>query len=178
MPAIRSGPQPNLSRSGRALRVCRLDYHVEVDGHYYSVPYPLIHQQLQARYTGESVELFHKSKRVAAHARSYQKGHHTTVAEHRPPAHQKHMEWTMERILDWAGKTGPNCAAAVRHLMDSRTLPEYAFRPCLGLIRLGKQYGGARMERACHKALKLNIVRYRHIATMLKNGREQLPLEF
>lgn len=153
-----------------------IDYHVEVEGHYYSAPYTLIRQELMARSTRAGIELFHKSRRVAVHVRSILKGRHTTLPEHRPPAHQKYLEWTPERILSWAGTIGPNCGEAARQLMASRALPEHAFRPCLGLIRLGKRYGNERVDRACARAVKLNIVGYRHIESMLKNGRDQIPL--
>lgn len=158
-------------------KVCvNIDYHIEVDGHYYSVPYTLIRQELMARYTNRSVELFYKSRRVAAHIRSYAKGHHTTLEEHRPPAHREYLAWTPERVIKWAGTIGPHCGAAAQRIMDSRAIPEHAFRPCLGLIRLGKSYGNQRVDLACKKALKLNIVGYKHIASMLKTGREQIPL--
>ena len=153
-----------------------VDYHVEIDGHYYSVPYDLIRQRVSARYTRTGVEFFHKSRRVAVHVRSGAKGHHTTLAEHRPPAHQKYLEWTPERIASWAGTIGPNCSAAAQQIMASRPLPEHGFRPCMGLIRLGRRYGKERVDRACGRALKLNIVGYRHIENMLKNGRDQIPL--
>ena len=153
-----------------------IDYHVEIDGHYYSAPYTLIRQELMARYTGQTVELFHKSCRVAAHVRSYAQGHHTTLEEHRPPAHREYLAWTPERVLQWAGTIGPNCGEATQRIMSSRSIPEHAFRPCLGLIRLGKSYGNQRVDQACHRALKLNIVGYKHIASMLKTGRDQIPL--
>jgi transposase len=153
-----------------------IDYHVDVDGHYYSVPYGLIRQQIMARYTRTSVELFHKSRRVAVHARSHQKGHHTTIMEHRPPAHQKFLDWTPERLTSWAGTIGPNCEAAAKYLLSSRKIPEHAYRPCLGLIRLSRRYGNARVDRACYRAIRLNIVGYRHIESILKTGRDQMPL--
>jgi transposase len=128
-----------------------------------------------ARYTRQGVELFHKSKRVAAHARSYRRGHHTTIPEHRPPAHTTCLDWTPERIISWAGTVGPNCSEAARQLMATRRIPEHAFRPCVGLIRLGKRYGNDRVDRACARALKLHIVAYRHIESMLKTGRDQIP---
>jgi len=153
-----------------------IDYHVEIDGHYYSVPYGLIKQRVTVRYTRSSVEFFHKSRRVAVHVRSCAKGHHTTLAEHRPPAHQKYLEWTPERIVSWAGTIGPNCSVAAQQIMAGRPLPEHGFRPCMGLIRLGRRYGNERVNRACGRALKLNIVGYRHIENMLKSGRDQIPL--
>lgn len=155
--------------------VVNIDYHVEVDGHYYSAPYTLIRQELMVRYTRSGVELFHKSKRVAAHARSYRKGCHTTIEEHRPPAHAMHLQWTPERIISWAGTVGPNCTEAAKLLMAERRIPEHAFRPCMGIIRLGKRYGNDRVDRACSRALKMHIVGYRHIESMLKTGRDQLP---
>ena len=153
-----------------------VDYHVEIDGHYYSVPFGLIKQRVSARYTHSSVECFHKSQRVAAHVRSFLKGQHTTLPEHRPPAHQKHLAWTPERIVSWAGTIGPNCRAAAQQIMASRPLPEHGFRPCLGLIRLGKRYSNERVNRACGRAIRLNIVGYRHIENMLKSGRDKIPL--
>ncbi len=152
-----------------------IDYHVEVDGHYYSVPYPLIRQRVMARFTRSGVEVFHKSTRVAAHARSYQKGGHTTLPEHRPPAHEKYLEWTPERLISWAGTIGPNCAEVARQILASRPLVVHGYRPCLGVIRLGKRYGNERLERACAKAVKLNIASYHRIENMLRNGRDRMP---
>jgi transposase len=153
-----------------------IDYHVEVDGHYYSAPFNLIKQKVTARFTHYTVELFHKSRRVAAHARSYLNGRHTTLIEHRPPAHQKVTEWPPERIQTWAGKIGPNCAEVVRQIILSRPVVEHGYRPCLGLIRLGKHYGDNRVEQACIKALRLNVASYNCISNMLKTGRDKIPL--
>jgi transposase len=152
-----------------------IDYHVEVDGHYYSAPYGLIKQRLTARITREAVELLHKGKRVAAHVRSHQKGHHTTLEEHRPPAHQHLLEWPPDRIISWAATIGPACAEAVRQILASRPLVVHGYRPCMGIIRLGKRYGNDRLERACENAVKLNIVSYKRIENMLINGKDRVP---
>lgn len=175
-PALQSLPEQRYELAEWKEVGVNVDYHVDVDGHYYSVPYRLIGQRVTARFTRTSVEIFHKSQRVATHIRSTQKGSHTTVFEHRPPAHQELQQWTPERIASWAGSIGPNCQAAVRAIMASRPIPEHGFRPCLGVIRLGKRYSYERVDSACERALKLNIVGYRHIENMLKNGRDQLPV--
>jgi transposase len=153
-----------------------VDYHVDVDGHYYSVPHRLIGQRVMARFTRTSVEILHKSQRVATHLRNPKKGGHTTVAEHRPQSHREHLQWTPDRIASWARSIGPNCEAAVRAIIASRPIPEHGFRHCLGVIRLSKRYTRERVDRACERALKLNIVRYHHIENMLKSGRDHLPL--
>jgi transposase len=153
-----------------------IDYHVDVEGHYYSAPYQLIQQRLMARITRHGVELLHKGKRVAAHTRSHQKGRHTTLTEHQPPAHQKYLEWTPERLISWAGMIGPNCAEVIRQILASRPLVVHGYRPCLGVIRLGKPYGNERLERACARALKLNIATYHRIENLLKTGRDKVTM--
>jgi transposase len=175
-PVLKALPERAYEMAWWKKAVANIDYHVEVDGHYYSVPYTLVRQEVMVRYTNSGVEIFHKSRRVAAHMRSYQKGHHTTIPEHRPPAHAKYLDWTPERIISWAGTVGPNCGEAAKRLMSERKIPEHAFRPCVGLIRLGKRYGNERVDRACSRALKMNIVGYRHIESMLKTGRDQTPV--
>ena len=154
-----------------------IDYHVVVDHHYYSVPYGLIHQRLQVRLTDSSVELFHKAGRVAAHPRSFQRGQFTTLDEHRPKSHQRHLEWTPGRIIEWARKIGPQCALVVQNVMASRPHPEQGFRSCLGIIRLGKNHGEARLEAACLRALHFGTVSYRSIESILDKRLEAQPLE-
>jgi len=154
-----------------------IDYHVVVQNHYYSVPYQLIHEELQVRQTDSTVELFHQHKRVAAHPRSLVRGAFSTLAEHRPKAHQQHLEWTPSRIAQWAGKIGPNCARVVEHIMASRPHPEQGFRSCLGIIRLGKAEGAARLEAACGRAWHFGICSYLSIKSILANHLESQPLE-
>jgi len=154
-----------------------IDYHVAVDKHYYSVPYQLIHQSLDVRLTEAMVELFHKGNRVAAHRRSGLIGHYTTLHEHRPKAHQKHLEWTPSRIQQWAGTIGPECARLVQHIMDNRPHPEQGFRSALGIIRLGKAVGQERLEAACRRALHFGACTYRSVQSILSNGLEAQPLE-
>jgi transposase len=176
-PLLKALPERRYELSEWKRGMAHIDYHVELLGHYYSVPYTLIRQEVQIRYTRTGVEIFHKGQRVAAHVRSSVRGGFTTLLEHRPPAHQKHLEWTPERIESWAAKTGPNCQAVVRRIISERRLPEQAFRPCLGVIRLGDRYGQERLEQACFRALRLGVVTYRHIEFTLKNGRDRLPLQ-
>src|SRR5690242_348548 len=79
-----------------------IDYHVEIDRHYYSVPYQLIGQLLEARFTATTVEIFHRGVRVASHPHSNAAYCHTTNTEHRPKSHQAHLEWTPSRLIHWA----------------------------------------------------------------------------
>jgi len=154
-----------------------IDYHVIVENHFYSVPYQLIHQQIDVRLTDATVELFHQGKRVAAHLRSHLPGKFTTIEEHRPKAHQKYLQWTPGRIVCWAGKIGPHCAKLVEHIMANRPHPEQGFRSCLGIIRLGKADGAVRLEAACKRALHFGTCSYASIKSILQNHLENQPLE-
>jgi transposase len=147
-----------------------IDYHAAVDNHFYSVPYSLIHQQLEVRLTEHTVELFHDGKRVAAHRRSHQPGKFTTLDEHRPKAHQRYLEWTPSRIVEWARKIGPKCGQLVEHILASKPHPEQGFRSCLGIIRLGKGVGEVRLEAACGRALRFGTCSYRSIKSILETG--------
>jgi len=154
-----------------------IDYHVDIEGHYYSAPYPLVRKSLQARFTARTVECFHKGQRVASHPRSHLKGHHTTVPEHMPPAHRSYAEWTPQRLIAWAEKTGPATATLVRTILERRAHPQQGFRSCLGIMRLGKSFGEERLEAACRRALRLGTYSYKSIDSILRQGldRKALP---
>ena len=152
------------------------DYHVEFEGHYYSVPYQLIKKQLDLRATARTVEVLDRGKRVAAHRRDPSRGRHTTITEHMPKAHQAYLEWTPPRLIRWAGKTGPSTAELVETIMLSRSHPQQGFRACLGLLRLGETYGAERLEAACRRALAIGGLSYKSVKSILKNGLDSEPL--
>ncbi len=154
-----------------------IDYHVAVDKHYYSAPYPLIHQTLDVRLTQQTVELFQHGQRVAAHLRSHQPGRFTTLEEHRPKSHQKHLEWTPSRILAWAKTIGPECGHLVEKIMQNRPHPEQGFRSALGIIRLEKAFGKSRLEAACRRALHFGVCSYGSVQSILKKNLDAQPLE-
>ncbi len=152
------------------------DYHVELLGHYYSVPYQLVREQLDLRFTDHTVEVFRRSKRVAGHRRSRRRGKHTTLREHMPKAHQAYLEWTPTRLVRWAQKSGPATAQLVEAILQTRPHPQQGFRSCLGLMRLGKSYGDERLEAACQRSLRLQSYSYQSVKSILKNGLDRQPL--
>ncbi len=151
------------------------DYHIELNKHYYSVPYTFIKKSLDVRFTNKTVEIFYKSKRIASHIRKYTYGH-TTLIEHMPKAHQKYAEWTPERIIKWAEKIGIAASQLVEKVIATKEHPQLAFRACLGILRLGKSYSEVRLEAACNRALKIGAYSYKSVASILKNNLEQVPV--
>jgi transposase len=154
-----------------------IDYHIAVENHYYSVPHPLVHKQVDVRLAASTVEVFHDGRRVAAHPRNRRNGGFTTDPSHRSKAHQEYLEWTPSRLISWAEKTGPHTAAVVAHIMEAKPHPEQGYRACLGLLRLGKRYSPERLEAACRRALSIGGATYGSVQSILKTGRDRLPLE-
>ena len=143
---------------------------VEIARHYYSVPHQLIRQEISARITAKTIELFHRGRRVAAHLRSYQQRRHTTVPEHMPSAHRRYAGWTHARLQREAHDIGPETGLLVETILQKKPHPEQGFRACLGIIRLRKGYGPDRLEAAAARALQINGLSYSSVASILKNN--------
>lgn len=150
-----------------------IDYHVELDGHRYSVPHALVGQTLDARITRHTIELLQRGQRVASHARCERRGAFTTVAEHMPAAHRAHMEWTPQRLINWGNDIGLATGAVVTRLLEQYKHPEHGYRACLGLLSLARRYGRARLDAACTVALQLRAYQYRHVRDILANNRDR-----
>lgn len=175
-PALKPLPASSYEIAYWKKAVVHLDYHVEVEGHYYSVPYTLVKKKLEIRYTKTTVECLYRNQRVASHIRSQVRGRHTTIREHMPPRHRKYSEWSPERFTRWAAKVGPQTKVLTETLLVQRAHPQQAYRTLLGILRLGKSYGEQRLEAACDRALHINALSYRSIDSILKNGLDQKPL--
>lgn len=175
-PALRPLPAARYEYAEwRSARV-NIDYHVEVDRHWYSVPYQLVGQVCDIRVTAGVVEVLHRARRVASHPRSGRRGSFTTQPSHMPEAHRRHAEWTPGRIVAWAERTGPATAGLVAAIMAGRPHPEQGFRSCLGIMRLGRRYGDDRLEAAAARALAVRALSYRSVESILKAGLDGLPL--
>lgn len=147
-----------------------VNYHIEFEKHFYSVPYTLIHKELEVRATLSVVEIYKDGQRVLTHQRNYREHGYTTKKEHMPPSHQKYLEWTPDRILQWSQKYGPSVKELVEKIMASRAFPEQAYRACLGIIRLANHYSPERLDRACGRALSYHMLNYRGVKNILEKG--------
>ena len=178
-PAMKPLPQARYEYAEWVKPRVNIDYHVEVKQHYYSVPYQLKGELVDARLAARTVEIFFKGKRVATHARSYIPFKHTTLTDHMPESHKRHVAWTPSRIIAWAEKAGPATGSLVKEIMERRPHPEQGFRSCLGIIRLGRHYSEDRLEAACTRALCLQAYTYKSVKSILMNklDGQELPPE-
>lgn len=153
-----------------------IDYHVEFDRRYYSVPYRLVRRKLEVRATRETIEVFQTGRRVAAHVREYGRRRYVTDPDHMPAAHRAHAEWTPSRLISWAATVSPATAALVEKILESRPHPEHAYRACLGIMNLNKRYGPERVGTACERALTTGAVSYSSVKSILAEGLDRVPL--
>ena len=154
-----------------------IDYHVEADHNYYSVPYQLVKEEVDLRLTAATVEALYKGKRVASHKRAYGKGVYITNDAHRPDSHKRYLEWNPSRIIRWAKTVGPNTAMMSRRIMELGPHPEQGFRSCMGLISLSRHYSPERLEAACHRAIALGAFSYKSVKSILQNNVDGFPME-
>lgn len=152
------------------------DYHVEVERHYYSVPYALVAQEVQVKVSEQLVEIFHQQQRVACHERSQASHRHTTLPEHMPPEHWAYKHQSKDRFLAWAQQIGPQTQAQVEAIFDRKDHEEQAFRSLRGVQRLAHQYGPQRLESACQRANLFGMVGLRRLRSILETQLDQEPV--
>ena len=174
-PAMKPLPATRYEFAEWKSAIVNIDYHVEADHHYYSVPHRLVKQKVDVRMTATTVECFYHAKRVGAHLRSWLRGRHTTIAEHMPDSHRKHLQWTPGRLLNWGLSIGPATRDVVQWQFDHRPHPEQGYRACLGLLNLAKHCGNERLEAACRRALVIGSPTRKRIKSILDAKLDQHP---
>jgi transposase len=176
-PALKPLPALRFELRDWAKARVNIDYHVEFDFHFYSVPCKLRRQLVEIRSTANTVEIYYRGERVAAHARSYERYKATTIAEHRPQSHQGYLAWPPSRLIHWARTVGPDTAQLFTAILESKPHPEMGYRSCLGILRLGKSYSAERLEAAARRALATGACSYQSIKSILQRGLDRQPLE-
>jgi transposase len=171
LPELRPLPEtPYQFATWKSARV-NIDYHVAFEKHFYSVPHPLIHQEVEIKATERMVEIFHKGKQVAIHPRSSAVGRFSTCAEHMPSNHRFILELDAAWLLKQAETIGPRTSQYLQALLHNRTFPEQAYRSCLGVLSLARKYPQPLVEIACQRVLEAHLLSYRD----LKSELEALP---
>jgi transposase len=173
-PALRPLPDEPYELAEWRIRRVGIDYHVDVERHFYSVPHRFAREQVEVRLTARTVEIFLRGERVAVHRRGSGDGRHTTVPEHMPSAHRRFADWTVERIGREAAAVGPATAALCARILDERPHPEQGFRACLGIVRLVRPFGAIRVEAACSRALDIGARTYGSVRSILDTGLDRV----
>jgi transposase len=174
-PALKPLPtEPYVLAEWRARRV-GLDYHVDIDRHYYSVPYRHAREQVEVRLTARTVEIFLRGERIAVHRRISGNGKHTTVPEHMPSSHRRYADWTVDRMRAEAGRIGASTLLLCDMIRAERPHPEQGSRACLGIVRLTRAFSAERVEAACMRALEIGARTYGSVRSILDNRLDRRP---
>lgn len=174
-PALQALPPRRFEPSAWKRAKVHIDYHVEFDARYYSVPHHLIGSEVWVRATVNTVELLLDGRRIASHTRNYgAKGIHVTEPAHRPKSHQQWGAWPPQRVIAWATELGPYTGRVVELIIANKPHPEQGYRSCLALIRDVKRYSQERVEAACRRALRINAPTRRSVVAILRNGLDQV----
>jgi transposase len=176
-PALKPLPSERYVATTWKKATVHIDYHVDVEKTYYSVPYALHGEKVDVSYTRSLVEVYHKGKRIASHMRVDKPGAFVTDKRHMPHSHRQFLEWTPERIKSWGEKIGPSVRSLMEAIMAHREHPEHGYRSCLGLIRLSKLYPSERVEQACKRALDLEAYNYKSVKSLLERGLEKMTAD-
>jgi transposase len=159
------------------VRKVGMDYHVDVDGHFYSVPYRYARAKVELRATLRTIEIFFEGDRIAAHMRGSGDGKHTTIADHMPSSHRRYKDWTIERIMREAAGLGPSVELLCHLILEDRPHPEQGFRSCRGIVGLGKGFGAKRLDAACLRALEIGARAYGPVRSILDKKLDGQPVQ-
>jgi transposase len=175
-PKLRSLPAEPFILAEWKRRKAGIDYHVEFDGHFYSIPYRHARTDVELRATRRTVEIFLHGDRIACHMRGSGDGKHTTLAEHMPSSHRRYAGMTPAALLKSADTIGPNTALFCQRVLERRPHPEQGFRTCLGVVRMAKVFGTARLEAACERALEIGALSYGSVKSILDSRLDGKPV--
>ena len=146
-----------------------IDYHIELGGNGYSVPYTYKGKKVDVWYSKTMVSILYKGETIALHTRLHHPHQDSTLKEHMPPEHQYQYEkWNPKRILNWANTIGAETTALMQEIMQHRSHPVRGYKSCMAILSFSKTYGDEALELACKKARKLNIHTVASIESMLK----------
>ena len=154
-----------------------LDYHLEIDKHYYSVPYWFVRREVNVKISEQFVEVFYDHQRIAAHPRSAACYRHSTLPDHMPPEHWAYKQQSKERFIAWAEQIGPYTKAQVIAIFEKKAHEEQAFRSIKGIQRLATQYGAVRLEFSCRRAEAFGMTGLKRLKAILKSHLDEVPLE-
>jgi len=176
-PALKGLPKEPYELSIWKKAKVNIDYHIELEGHYYSVPFNYVQKQVEIRTTQRIVEIYYKNNRIASHLRDDRRNQYTTTVDHMPKSHREYSGWNKERFITWAQKIGPYTAEIIHIKLNSHEHVTQAFRGCLGILGLAKKFTNERLENACRRALRINTTSYKSIHNILKHNLDKQELQ-
>lgn len=144
------------------------DYHVSLLKCNYSVPYKYLREEVEVKYSINSVEIFHKNKMIATHPRLHHVGQTSTLTEHMPKEHEYvHQSMNPSRLRSWAKNIGEYSLAFTEDAFSSVGHHPNAYRKIVSVLSLAKLYGKTELELALMYALEQRTTQTKSVKSIL-----------
>lgn len=148
--------------------------HIQLERHYYSVPYRYIGKEVRIVYTNQDVYIFHQQDRIAVHSRGLRPNAYTTQQDHLSSSHRFVAEWKPEKFLSWAERISPEVKDYIAFILQQKVYPEQAYKSCVGILSLEKKVGSARLIKAVQRATFYRIYNYKAVKKIIEGGLDML----
>lgn len=117
--------------------VVGIDYHVQYDHKYYSVPYIYRGKEVNLNVSGSTLKIFYEDNLVATHLLILEPlKRYSTAKEHMPEKHQALLQRNKESYLNWAKNTGDIVHKFIEKFFAKFKIEEQAYRSIAGFINL------------------------------------------
>jgi len=144
------------------------DYHIAIEKCNYSVPFKYIKEEVEVRYSTQSVYIYHKHKLIATHPRLRRIGDTSTLHEHMPNTHQYINEkMNPERLRSWAKNIGEYSSVFVEDAFAEVEHNPQAYRKISAVLSLAKLYGNTELELALMYATQMRTITTKSIKSIL-----------
>ncbi len=154
------------------------NYHIRYEDHHYSVPHHLVGRRVKVYQMGQVIEIYHDNVHVCRHQLGRSNFDYTTTPQHMPPSHAFVKGWNREWFIAQANQTGPATADVVAAVMRARQHVEQGFNAAMGVLRLARVYGSARLENACKRAVHYNAASsFKSIKSILEQNLDSQSLQ-
>ncbi len=145
------------------------DYHIEVEGSYYSVPYQLTGKEVLAKYNQRVVEISYNNKIIAVHPRLCEKNQVSTNKEHMPESHRRYAEVSPSSLIEKAKAIGPQTGRLIHKIISEDKHPERGYRSAYGILKAARKHKNDKeVELTSAKMPAFNIKRVFHFESILK----------
>ena len=166
------------------------NYHLEYDGHYYSVFYTYRGQPAILKATVREIRICDRYNRfICKHDRAYKEfPRYITEAEHMKPEHLYYKEVNAKDgayYRRWAAVIGPFMSELIDRVLQSSKHEEQAYNACAGILHAVKDMPHGIAEEIARTCVAMNSCRYSSFKRVLshhnghsqqaKEGAEKLP---
>lgn len=154
------------------------NYHIEYDGHYYSVVYTYCGKPAILKATSSEIRICDQYNRlICKHRRSYKDfPMYITEDSHMRPEHLYYKEVNAKDgayYRRWASVFGPNISECIDRILRSQKHEEQAYNSCAGLLHSVKNLPHGIVEETARQCIQMNSCRYSTFKNVLNKVKSE-----